>query len=404
MTALRPQKGKQALAAKMKVDVMIYGGSAGCLDNKTEFLTSNGWKRLDSYVDGDDVMVFEEETNSFRLEKPQEYINLPCKDMFRLTGNNLDMVVSEEHCLLYWDADDLPCETILLDSAEDIDNNPEKYKFKNEQGEVLYVKHIDYFVPEDSRKYCFNVSTGYFLARRNGQTFITGNSGKSRLLLLKAGYYAHTDSNFEGVMFRRTTKPLSAAGGLFSEAKKLYRPLGIDVREQSMEIFFHGQGGSSKDRRGGNLKFTHLEHEKDAEGNHQGLQYSFIGFDELTHFFQSQFLYLIGRMRSAAEGDSFCLATTNPAYNSWVYNWVSYYLKDGIFDEDKQGLIRYFLIVEDTPVFANTQEELAEAYPDMCYIYNPVEDRTEYVPPMTFCFLGGTIFDNPALNYQRIQL
>lgn len=397
MSVLRPQKGKQALAAKMKVDVMIYGGSAGCLDNKTEFLTEGGWKRIDKYDESDSVVVFEEESGTFRVEIPDSYIKLPCKDMFRLTGKDLDMVVSEEHCLIYWDTDDQACETILLDSAEDIATNPSKYTFKNEHGKELYVENIDYFVPEDSFKYCFNVSTGYFLARRNGCTFITGNSGKSRLLLLKAGYFAHTDENFEGVMFRRTTKPLSAAGGLFSEAKKLYRPLGIDVREQSMEIFFHGVNGSSKRRKGGNLKFTHLEHEKDAEGNHQGLQYSFIGFDELTHFTQSQFLYLIGRMRSAAEGDSFCLATTNPDYNSWVYNWVSYYLKDGIFDDTKQGLVRHFLIVEDTPVFANTAEELSEAYPDMCYIYNPIEDRNEYVPPMTFSFIGGTIFDNPAL-------
>lgn len=102
-------------------------------------------------------------------------------------------------------------------------------------------------------------------------------------------------------------------------------------------------------------------------------------------------------MRSAADGDSFCLGTTNPDYNSWVYDWVSWYLKDGIFDESKLGKIRYFLIVEDAPVFADTEEELAEAYPDMCYIYNPIEDKEEYVPPMTFCFIGGTIFDNPAL-------
>ncbi len=109
----------------------------------------------------------------------------------------------------------------------------------------------------------------------------SAGSGKSRLLLTKAGYYAHTDPNFEGVMFRRTTKPLSAAGGLFSEAKKLYSQLGVDTREQAMEIKFHGHKGSKRNPKGGNLKFTHLEHEKDAEGNHQGLQYSFIGFDEL---------------------------------------------------------------------------------------------------------------------------
>ncbi|CAH9011567.1 putative terminase family protein [Vibrio phage 277E43-1] len=102
-------------------------------------------------------------------------------------------------------------------------------------------------------------------------------------------------------------------------------------------------------------------------------------------------------MRSSAEGDSFCLATTNPDYNSWVYNWVSYYLKDGIFDESKLGKIRYFLIVDDTPVFSDSEEDLAKNYPDMCYVYNPIEDKEVYVPPMTFCFIGGTIFDNPAL-------
>jgi hypothetical protein len=102
----------------------------------------------------------------------------------------------------------------------------------------------------------------------------SAGSGKSRLLLLKAGYYAHHDPNFEGVMFRRTSPPLKAAGGLFSEAKKLYQPLGTRVREKDMEILFSGEG----DKKGGNLKFTHLEHEKDAEGNHQGLQYSFVGF------------------------------------------------------------------------------------------------------------------------------
>lgn len=394
---LAPQKGKQQLAATTNVDVMIYGGSAGCVDRYTQFLTKDGWKYMHEYTDGDDVYVYNDLEGSFYFEKPEDYIKLPCEDLFRMQGNGIDMVVSEEHCLLYWDADGELCETFLLDSAEDIVKNPSKYTFKNEHGDNLQVSDISWFKPVDGMKYCFNVPTGYFLARRSGTTFITGNSGKSRLLLLKAGYYAHNDPLFEGVMFRRTTKPLTAAGGLFSEAKKLYRPLGVDVREQALEILFHGNGGSSRNRKGGNLKFTHLEHEKDAEGNHQGLQYSFIGFDELTHFTQTQFLYLIGRMRSAAEGDSFCLATTNPDYNSWVYNWVSWYLKDGIFDESKLGVIRYFVIVDDTPVFSCDEKELADSYPDLCYIYNPIEDKTEYVPPMSFIFIGGTIFDNPAL-------
>ncbi|AHK11502.1 terminase large subunit [Shewanella sp. phage 1/40] len=121
-----------------------------------------------------------------------------------------------------------------------------------------------------------------------------------------------------------------------------------------------------------------------------------------THFTSSQFLYLMGRMRSAADSDSFMLATTNPDADSWVFQWVEYYLDDtGVFDESKLGHIRYFLVVDDTPVFADDPETLAEQYPDLCYIYNPVEDKTVYVPPMTFCFIGGNIFDNPALIKQN---
>lgn len=283
MSSLAPQKGKQELAAQMNVDVLIYGGSAGCLDRDTEYLTPSGWKHFWEFSKLEPILIFDADSNTFKYEIPHEFVELPCEDLFRLRGKDLDMVVSEEHCLIYWDEGGNVCEGMLLDCAEDIITNPNKYAFKDENFNIKYVENINYYIPLDKKKYCFNVSTGYFLVRRGGNTFITGNSGKSRLLLNKAGYFAHTDPNFEGVMFRRTTKPLSAAGGLFSEAKKLFRPLGVHIRDRDMEIYFKGvkDKKTSKPRGGGNLKFTHLEHEKDAEGNHQGLQYSFIGFDEL---------------------------------------------------------------------------------------------------------------------------
>ena len=106
-------------------------------------------------------------------------------------------------------------------------------------------------------------------------------------------------------------------------------------------------------------------------------------------------------MRSAAEGNSFLLATTNPDCDSWVYAWVEFYLKDGIFDEDKLGVIRYFLIVDDAPVFGNSPEDLAEQYPDLCYVDNPLTGETVFVPPMSYCFIGGNIFDNPELIRQN---
>lgn len=197
------------------------------------------------------------------------------------------------------------------------------------------------------------------------------------------------DPNYQAVFFRRTTKALEKAGSLWPEGKSLWKPFKARVREQKFQHVF---------KNGATISMDHLEHEKDAEGNHQGTQYSFVGFDELTHFLQSQFLYLIGRLRSAAEGNSSCMATCNPDPDSWVFKWVEWYLdEDGYPDPDKCGVVRYFVVVNDEPVFADTPEELAEEYPHICYQENPLTGEEIYVPPMSFAFVGGTIFDNPAL-------
>lgn len=213
-------------------------------------------------------------------------------------------------------------------------------------------------------------------------------SGKSRLLLMKPLPHIG-DPDFQGVYFRRTTKALEKPGSLWPEARKLWKGFKARVRERDHQHVFKG---------GATLSMDHLEHVKDAAGNHQGTQYSFIGFDELTHFEQEQFVYLIGRLRSAADGDSFCMASTNPDPDSWVLDWVEWYLDDeGFPDPEKCGAIRHFLVVEDAPVFADTPEELAEEYPELCYQENTDTGEVIYIPPMTFSFIGGTIFDNPAL-------
>ena len=112
---------------------------------------------------------------------------------------------------------------------------------------VVDIKKVSEKVPMR----CISVENEDGLYLQGKALAVTHNS---RLLLTKAGYYAYNDPNFEGVMFRRTSPPLRAAGGLFSEAKKLFNPLHAKIRDKDMEILFQKTGG-------GNLKFTHLEHE-----------------------------------------------------------------------------------------------------------------------------------------------
>jgi phage terminase large subunit-like protein len=565
---LSVQDGKQALAAKLKVDVLIYGGAAGCVDMDTEFLSQHGWKKISEYEEGDLVMQVDPNTSKAFFVSPEEYHKIPCDELTRFSGKSIDQCLSDEHKVLYYNDSDLNKPKVIpfsemkrrhdksktkgfsgkfktaydyggdgLDISEGelrlqvavmadgrivnggknnytqmrfskyrkyerllnllnefgleykdngckhngkYSNNKEyevivwpkfndkifdsKYlKCSKDQLRIIYdevfhwdgthvstgtkrffTKHkksADYIqfvcnalgynagistdhrydneqytvntystgngfkglankdgkVPLESYKtldgfkYCFTVETGFFLIRRNDKVVVTGNSGKSRLLLTKAGYYAYRDPNFSGVMFRRTSPPLRGAGGLFTEAAKLFSPFKPRVRNNAMEIIFEQTGG-------GTLKFTHLENEGDEERNHQGLQYSFVAFDELTHFTQDMMLYLIGRLRSESETPSFLMATTNPDPDSWVLDWVKYYLDEkGYPDEDLCGKIRYFVISDNKPHFADTEEELAEQFPDLCWVDNPLTGEKVYVRPMTFAFIGGTIFDNPAL-------
>ena len=86
------------------------------------------------------------------------------------------------------------------------------------------------------------------------------------------------------------------------------------------------------------------------------------------------------------------MATCNPDPDSWVMNWVEYYLDDGGFPRnDLCGKVRYFLIVDDKPKFADTPEELEAEYPELVWVDDPITNQKVYVPPLTFAFISGTI-------------
>lgn len=215
--------------------------------------------------------------------------------------------------------------------------------------------------------------------------------GKSHLARIKALKYAYNDPNANGIVFRRNTG--SVRSSMFEPAKKMFRPLvnPRDIKESSMEFFFKKTGG-------GKLKFWHLESVNDAT-KHEGEEYSFVVFDELTTFEESQFLTLLSRLRSQANYDSWFLGTCNPYPDSWVIDWIEWYLDDeGYPDKEKSGVIRYFLLVDNKPVFADDPQTLIDMYPDLCTSIDPDTGKEKILPPSTFTFLHSTIYDNPILQ------
>ena len=76
---------------------------AGCVDCDTEYFNGNGWVKISDYKYGDKVLQF---TNEWKAElvNPLEYIKLSCDKMTRYkTKYGIDMVLSDEHNVLYID-------------------------------------------------------------------------------------------------------------------------------------------------------------------------------------------------------------------------------------------------------------------------------------------------------------
>ena len=212
-------------------------------------------------------------------------------------------------------------------------------------------------------------------------------AGKSHMMLMRPLLQVD-DGSFNCVFFRRNGTQLTGGGGLWDEAKLMYYPWRPRVVENTRKITFPS---------GAKIQFSHMEHVKDRM-QHQGLQYSLIVFDEATHFEEEQITYLMSRLRSSAEGDSQMFLSCNPDPDSFLCKWIEWWLdEEGYPDPKKSGIIKYYTLRDGGIKLADTEEELEENFPGCTQVWNKNEEKFEYAPAKTITFIGGTIFDNPAL-------
>lgn len=177
--------------------------------------------------------------------------------------------------------------------------------------------------------------------------------GKSFGLLLEPLRHYH-NAKFGGVIFRRTTNQIRNEGGLWDNAMNLYAPLGATMNSSPLECIFPS---------GMKIKFAHLEHEKNIY-DWQGSQIAFLGFDELTHFTEKQFFYLLSRNRSDSGVAGYVRATTNPDSRSWVRRFIQWWIdKDtGLSIPERAGVLRYFIRLDDKIIWGDSIEELKIAH------------------------------------------
>lgn len=198
--------------------------------------------------------------------------------------------------------------------------------------------------------------------------------GKSYALLLEPLRHWN-NPRFGAVIFRRNTVQVRNEGGLWDESYTLYKQLGAHPNEGILEWTFPS---------GARLKFSHLEHDKTVY-NWQGAQIALIGFDELTHFTEKQFWYMLSRNRSASGVAGYVRATTNPDCDSWVRKLIDWYIgADGYPIPERSGKIRWFVRIEDALHWGDSREELIEKFgPESM--------------PKSFTFVAAKLQDNKIL-------
>jgi len=171
------------------------------------------------------------------------------------------------------------------------------------------------------------------------------------------------------------------AGNLFDKGKQVYGALPKEYRpkflkgDKKVAIFPHGP----------ELEYSYLKHDNDLE-NFQGSEMTGFLIDEATQFSWHHIAYLFSRMRSNSKYPSRMIMSSNPDPDHYVRTIIDWWLDDeGYPHPDRQGVTRYFLIINDEFVWASTKKELIN------------EHRTKFYEPqpLSFSAIFSNIYDNP---------
>lgn len=180
--------------------------------------------------------------------------------------------------------------------------------------------------------------------------------GKSYALLMEG--LRHKDiAGFSGVVFRKNYTQITASGGLWDAASKLYSQVQGAKPKKTPKLHWLFSPSNAR------MHFAHLEREEDLM-SWQGTEICYLAFDELTHFSRHQFLYMLSRNRSTCGIRPYVRATCNPDSDSWVAEFISWWINQdtGYPIYERSGVIRYMCVVNDTIYWGSNPHELAQEH------------------------------------------
>lgn len=209
--------------------------------------------------------------------------------------------------------------------------------------------------------------------------------GKTYALLLAALRHIRVQG-FSYTIFRKNYKQIFNPGGLWDEACGIFGslPRARDHISDGSWHFYGEKGLLSK------VSFAYIERNSDCN-SYQGSQFCYIGFDELTHFSEYIFFYMLSRNRSTCGVKPRVLATCNSDAESWVAKFVEWWIDQdtGYPIPERSGVKRWFIRRDEILYWANTCEELWERF--------GLRTKEERQEPKSVTFIMSNVYDNKEL-------
>lgn len=144
---------------------------------------------------------------------------------------------------------------------------------------------------------------------------------------------------------------------------------------------------------GAKVNFRHLERDESVH-KWQGTEICLIEFDELTHFSEKQFFYMLSRNRSTCGVEPYVRASCNPDADSWVAGFISWWIDQdtGYPMAERSGKIRYMARVNEEIVWGDSKQEVVDIANAADYDVTIEQDDVKSV-----AFVASNIYDNQAL-------
>lgn len=209
--------------------------------------------------------------------------------------------------------------------------------------------------------------------------------GKTFGLLLEALRHKN-NGNFNSVIFRKDYTQVTSPGGLWDSSRKIYSYVKGSYPLKTPKLHWTFPSGAS-------VNFAHLGSDDDCEG-WQGSQITMIGFDELTHFSEYQFFYMLSRNRTDSGVAPYVRATCNPDADSWVAEFIEWWINQetGYPIPERSGKIRWMVRLNEVIYWFDSREGAV-----MAAVENGLEEREAVTMPKSVTFIASTLQDNKIL-------